>query len=364
MSITNRVPLKSIASFSKGEQINGDLLLKDGTYPYLNGGINPSGMWDEYNVAADTVTISEGGNSCGYVNYMNTPFWCGAHCYYLFDVKCDVKFLYHALKSSQNKLMSLRSGACMPNIKKKDLGEFEIPEPPPLETQREIAYNLDKAAETVDICRKILEKLDVLVKAKFTEMFGDFKTNPMHWQVVSFTEFAIIDGNMTTDYEKYADYPHIGIDCIEKDTGELKNYRTVAEDNVISGKYIFTPKHIIYSKIRPNLNKVAIPDFYGVCSADAYPILPIENVCNRIFLAYNMRSPYFLDYILQFCDRTNLPKVNRKEVSGFKSPLPPLPLQEQFAEYVKKTDLAKSAVKKALERAETLKSALMQKYFG
>ena len=54
-------------------------------------------------------------------------------------------------------------------------------------------------------------------------MFGDFKTNPKGWPVLPFAAFAIIDGNMTTDYEKYADYPHIGIDSIEKDTGALRD---------------------------------------------------------------------------------------------------------------------------------------------
>lgn len=194
-------------------------------------------------------------------------------------------------------------------------------------------------------------------------MFGDFRINSMKWQIASFDEIATIDGNMTTDYQKYAEYPHIGIDSIEKDTGELKGYRTVAEDGVISGKYIFTPKHIIYSKIRPNLNKVALPDFEGVCSADAYPILPIDNKCNRIFLAYNMRSPYFLEYILQFCNRTNLPKVNRKEVCGFKTPLPPLELQNQFSDFVERTEKTKTGIKESLEKLETLKKALMQKYF-
>ena len=72
---------------------------------------------------------------------------------------------------------------------------------------------------------------------------------------------------MTTDYEKYADYPHIGIDSIEKETGLLKGYRTVTEDGEISGKYVFTSSHIIYSKIRPNLNEVALPSFDGLCSA-------------------------------------------------------------------------------------------------
>lgn len=178
-------------------------------------------------------------------------------------------------------------------------------------------------------------------QSRFVELFGDLKSNPMEWPVVPFTEFAKIDGNMTTDYEKYADYPHIGIDSIEKGTGALKGYRTVREDGVISGKYIFTPQHIIYSKIRPNLNKVALPDFEGLCSADAYPILPNHSNCNRVFLAIALRSEYFLEYILQFSSRTNLPKVNRKEITGFRMPLPPLKLQEQFAAFVEQTDKSK-----------------------
>lgn len=186
----------------------------------------------------------------------------------------------------------------------------------------------------------------------------------MEWPVVPFTEFAKIDGNMTTDYEKYADYPHIGIDSIEKGTGALKGYRTVREDGVISGKYIFTPQHIIYSKIRPNLNKVALPDFEGLCSADAYPILPNHSNCNRVFLAIALRSEYFLEYILQFSSRTNLPKVNRKEITGFRMPLPPLKLQEQFAAFVEQTDKSKVVVQKALDEAQTLFDSLMQEYFG
>lgn len=243
------------------------------------------------------------------------------------------------------------------------LKELEIPLPL-LDEQRRIAAVLDKVTDLIAQRRAQLDKLDLLVKSRFMEMFGDFKVNPKKWPIVSFNEIAIIDGNMTTDYDKYADYPHIGIDSIEKDTGALKGYRTVAEDGVISGKYIFTPKHIIYSKIRPNLNKVALPDFDGLCSADAYPILPIDGNCNRIFLAYDMRSQFFLDYILQYCNRTNLPKVNRKEVSGFKTPLPPIELQNDFAEFVTITNKSKSTIQQSLDKLEILKEAFMQKYFS
>ena len=275
---------------------------------------------------------------------------------------CSQKYLWHALSSKVQELNSKGTGSTFKAINKKILSETEIPLPP-LDEQRKIAAVLDKVSDLIAKRRQQLDKLDTLVKARFVEMFGDFKDNPKRWPVVGLNEIATIDGNMTTDYEKYADYPHIGIESIERDTGVLKGYRTVSEDGVISGKYVFTPKHIIYSKIRPNLNKVALPDFNGVCSADAYPILPIEGICNRIFLAYNMRSQFFLDYILKFCNRTNLPKVNRKEVSGFKTPLPPIELQNQFSAFVAQVDKSKSSIEKNFEQLEMLRKSLMHQYF-
>jgi type I restriction enzyme S subunit len=133
---------------------------------------------------------------------------------------------------------------------------------------------------------------------------------------------------------------------------------------VISGKYLFSPRHIIYSKIRPNLNKVALPDFDGLCSADAYPILPKEEICNREYLGYTLRSRCFLDYILAFSNRTNLPKVNKNQVEGFVLPLPPIDLQNKFTTFVKQVDKSKVAVQKALDETRILFDSLMQKYFG
>ena len=104
-----QVKLKDVASHSKGKQINGDDLIENGTYDYLNGGINPSGKWNEYNTESDTVTISEGGNSSGYVNFMINPFWCGAHCYYLYNLKTIPKYLYYALKSQEKKIDELKN---------------------------------------------------------------------------------------------------------------------------------------------------------------------------------------------------------------------------------------------------------------
>ena len=121
-----KVRLGDVCQLSKGEQVNGSDLSDEYEFPFLNGGINPSGKWKAYNVEEDTVTISEGGNSCGYVNYINCRFWCGAHCYYLFNLKGDAKYLYHALKSQETRIMGLRTGVCMPNIKKSVISSFEF----------------------------------------------------------------------------------------------------------------------------------------------------------------------------------------------------------------------------------------------
>ena len=232
------------------------------------------------------------------------------------------------------------------------------------EEQCEIVQVLDKVSDIIKARKQQLAELDNLIKARFVELFGDLKTNPCNWQCLNLLDVAEIDTTMVTDYEKYADYPHIGIDSIEKNTGRLFGYRTIAEDGVISGKYLFTAKHIIYSKIRPNLNKVALPEFEGLCSADAYPILPKENVCLRIYLGYVMRSEYFLDYILPFSRRANMPKVNKEQLSGFMLPVPDIDLQKQFAAFVEQVDKSKVVVQKALDEAQTLFDSLMQEYFG
>ncbi|WP_080641296.1 restriction endonuclease subunit S [Streptococcus oralis] len=180
-------------------------------------------------------------------------------------------------------------------------------------------------------------------KSRFNEMFGDLLLNEFKWDYASFNEFAKFDTKMISDFSNFIDLPHIGIDSIEKNTGKLIGYRTVGEDQISSGKYLFTKKHIIYSKIRPNLNKVALPDFMGVCSADAYPILTVDEKMNRIFLAHVLRSDYFLNFILSFSSRTNLPKVNKSQISKFVCPLPPLSLQNEFADFVAQVDKSQFA---------------------
>ena len=115
------IKLKNISLIEKGEQINNDQLLNYGDYYMLNGGINPSGYLNIYNRNENTITVSEGGNSCGYVSFNRKKFWCGGHCYSIKPFNINNEYLYQLLKYNERKIMYLRVGSGLPNIQKKDL---------------------------------------------------------------------------------------------------------------------------------------------------------------------------------------------------------------------------------------------------
>lgn len=154
------IPLSNVATIVKGQQINGLQLKETGTYYYLNGGIVPSGYTNEYNTDENTISISEGGNSCGFVKYNTEKFWSGGHCYTLKvnEIKCNIKFLYFYLKSKENDIMKLRVGSGLPNIQKNTLAAFDI-KIPIMEKQIYIAKMLDSITHKKEIEAAYLKQL-------------------------------------------------------------------------------------------------------------------------------------------------------------------------------------------------------------
>ncbi|GAA7968975.1 restriction endonuclease subunit S [Helicobacter pylori] len=140
--------LGEVINILKGKQLNKELLLDYGEYPVMNGGIHASGYWNEYNTDYPKIIISQGGASAGYVNYMTSKFWAGAHCYAieLNSEKLNYKFLYYFLKNSQTILMKSQFGAGIPALNKADIETLTIPIPP-LEIQQEIVKILDAFTE-------------------------------------------------------------------------------------------------------------------------------------------------------------------------------------------------------------------------
>ena len=151
------VLLSDICDIVKGKQINGEYLSESGEYYVMNGGTEPSGYYSDYNVDANTISISEGGNSCGYVQFNTSPFWSGGHCYSIQNIAdhVDNLYLYHYLKSNEDVIMKLRIGSGLPNIQKKDLAMFKI-RVPAIEQQITISTFLSSLERKAEIEERIL----------------------------------------------------------------------------------------------------------------------------------------------------------------------------------------------------------------
>ncbi len=152
------VILKEICQIKKGIQLNKSHMTELGRYPAINGGIKASGYTNEWNTKANTITISEGGNSCGYVNFLTENFWSGGHCYTLQNLKVDKFFLYQVLKLNEISIMRLRVGSGLPNIQKGDIEKFRI-QLPSVEEQQKIAEVLTFADKEVELLKNELEAL-------------------------------------------------------------------------------------------------------------------------------------------------------------------------------------------------------------
>ncbi|MCT3856018.1 restriction endonuclease subunit S [Elizabethkingia anophelis] len=171
-SIWKTMKLDEICDIKKGEQLNKDDLTESGNYPCLNGGMSFSGYTDKFNSDENTITISEGGNSCGFVNFMKSKFWLGGHCYKII-LKKDISkdFLFHLLKFYEREIMNLRVGSGLPNIQQKDLKNLQLLISEDIEEQNKIANFLSFIQEKIETEKQILEKLELQKKFLLGNLF-------------------------------------------------------------------------------------------------------------------------------------------------------------------------------------------------
>ncbi len=279
-------------------------------------------------------------------------------------------FKYRWIDYNKDKMF----GSAIPYIRLGNLKEYEVPIPPLLEQKRivdrieSLFAKLDEAKEKVqEVQESYLVRratiLDFAFTGKLTSEWRVQNNIDNNWSEKTFSEVAVIKSNLVNPGE-YKDFPHIAPDNIEKRTGVLLQYNTIAEDKVTSGKHRFYPGQILYSKIRPYLSKVVMVDFDGLCSADMYPIEAKENTR---YLWYYMLSDNFLEQASSAGSRSVLPKINQKELSKL---LVNIPSIEEQKEVVKILDrllpYEQNAAENAqvvLEQIEVIKKSILFKAF-
>ena len=328
---------------------------EDGEYPiYGSGGV--MGKANDYLCPPNCTIIGRKGNINKPI-YVETKFWNVDTAFglsaneeilnprYLYYFCVDYNFERH------NKAVTI------PSLTKADLLKIEMCLPP-LDKQKSIVGELDKINELIRLKKEQLRDYDNLAQSIFYEMFGDEKYERRKLKNI----VKVKSGQVSPLEDPYCDMVHVGPANIESNTGRLINLKTAKEENLISGKYLFDSSMVLYSKIRPNLNKVTIADFEGICSADMYPLIPSKSI-DKKFLLFILKQKEFLSYAIANSGRANIPKINREALLEYSTILPPLSLQLQFAERLALIEQQKAEIKSTIADLETLLASRMQYWF-
>jgi type I restriction enzyme, S subunit len=187
---------------------------------------------------------------------------------------------------------------------------------------------------------------------------------PNVWKLVPFEELAIItNGQVDPKKKPFSEMILLGSDHIREGGGLVSSLTTASEQAAISGKYIFRIGQVVYSKIRPNLNKVYFADFDGLCSADIYPIDFSNSQITPKFAYHVMLGEGFYKSAVAASMRSGIPKVNRDDLASIEVCVPPLEQQKRIVAVLDAWDQAIEQTERLIAAKRQRKTALFQKLF-
>ena len=274
------------------------------------------------------------------------------------------KYIYYYLLWKKKELENIGVGSTFKAIGKKDIEKILIPLPP-LDIQKKIATALDTANALIEKRKEQIEKLDLLIKSQFIEMFGDPVTNPKGWETDVLGRLSdIYRGGSPRPISQFlgGDIPWIKIgDATKGDNIFLYETREkIIEDGVVKSRFV-KDGSIIFANCGVSLGFARIIQFDG-CIHDGW--LSFENISpklNKIFLLKSINM--CTDFFREIAPDGTQPNLNTAIMKKYIQILPPSLLQNQFAEFVEKIEAQKVLLKKSLADMEQNYQSLMQKCF-
>ena len=255
---------------------------------------------------------------------------------------CSGRYLMYALRGKRSYIESHSKGVAQKGIYLKEVAGIDLPVPSK-EIQEQIIEKLDKINLIIKLRKLEIENLDKLIKARFVELFGLPVSNSKKWDTEKMKDIAPAV-NYSGDFEETVWL--LNLDMVEAQTGRIIDYLYVSEDEVGNSTCTFDTSNVLYSKLRPYLNKVVIPDRCGYATSEMVPLKPNPSKIERTYLAFMLRSDEFVKMINEKVAGAKMPRVSMSDFREFNVPVPPMELQKQFAAFVEQTD--KSKFKRAI----------------
>ena len=253
--------------------------------------------------------------------------------------------------------------AAQAGFSKENIQDFTLPVPP-LPVQERIVSELDLLSSITEKKREQLKELDALAQSIFYDMFGDPITNEKGWEVKKLGEVAPAKEYKGEIPNKDGKYWLLNLDMVTAHTGEIIEQCYFEPNEIGNSTIVFNGENVLYSKLRPYLNKVVLPKDIGFATSELVPLFPNKLQLDRMYLAHTLRSSSFVEYISAKVAGAKMPRVSMNEFRTFPIPLPPLPLQHQFASKIEAIERQKELIKQSISETETLFNARMQEHFG
>lgn len=328
--------VKDVCNISKGVQFNKRDMNKIGTFPVINGGILPSGYIERYNQEKNTITISQGGASAGYVNWQNQKFWAGAHCYSVKALSNIVdRYLYHFLKMKEYILQRCQHGAGIPSLSKSIIENLLIPVPP-LPVQEEIAHILDSFT-------KFNEELnqELIIRKKQYEYYRDKLLNfNNNIPQIKLKNCILETKNIKTN--DILNKLYIDLSSVDRLDHKIKDTSIINFDNAPSrAKQIVYKDDILFATTRPMLKRYCIVNEAfdnQICSTGFCILRADKNKVLPKWIYYSIGTTSFFEFIQLYQKGSSYPAITNTDVKEYKIFLPSLDKQKFIISILDKFD--------------------------
>jgi len=330
--------------------------------------VSPSISEEKYNLSDGDLLFARSGATSGKAflfekkNIIENAIFAG---YMIrFSPNTDIinpKYVFYYTRS--NKYLEFielnRKAVAQPNINAKQYGELEIPMVN-LQIQNKIVQVLNTAQSLIDKRKQQIEECDELIKSRFIEMFGNPVANEKNWKTSRMWHVApakAYNGKLENNLWL------LNLNKVQAQTGIILEYIYGETEKIGNSTNAFSEENVLYSKLRPYLNKVVIPDRKGMATSELVPLFPNKKIIVRHFLVYLLRTDAFVAYISEKVVGAKMPRVSMSDFRKFEVILQPINLQNQFSTFVQQVDKQKHVLQQSLSELEGNFNSLMQRAF-
>ena len=265
-------------------------------------------------------------------------------------------FLIYVLyqKSLWDFIVSNSNGGLTRRIKWKQLADYEF-DLPPIEEQRILADKLWAAYRLKESYKKLLTATQEMVKSQFIEMFGNPVANNKGWSTMAIKQVAPEEPSRE---RQTGTVWILNLDMIESHTGKIID-KVYDEDTNLLSVAPFDEGNVLYSKLRPYLNKVVIPKGKGYATTELVPLRPNQEYLNLTFFSYLLRGDDFVTYANTISSGTKMPRMPLNDLRNFQCILPPMEEQLKFEKVAEQADKSEFELRKSIEAIDQVIKSLI-----